>query len=290
MKKTTKALIAFLSIGYVIAVSITMWLAMNSTPFYYPIEVRETDKSLITRQLDGFSAIRFRSMDGRCSFHGDGRMGIVFREDSLVNTPKIMIPSAIEKMVRTSVRDGRLDIAFDYLAMADTTVDNARYWGFKIDVAVPVTVVMPRGSMNVLGIGNDVPAVINFVLDGLRSERFEYNGFFNVAFRNCRIDTLTNSSAATEYHRNPECILSFEGSRVSQMIVADCASDLKIRTDSLSVIDVLTRKAAGSKDAFLTISEARVGRLRWEPDSAENRLRLNVSAPFDFKFGGVDNN
>lgn len=284
MKKTTKALIAFVTICYVATVSFTAWLAINSTPDRYNIVVPASDQSSVTRRPGSFSTIsmNFSQDMGNVWFNLTGHLDVIVREDSLATQPEIVIPTALDKMVTTSVTDGQLNLAFNYEAVVDTASDNVQYWRIMFDVAHPVKVVMPRGSLNRMNIG-DASEIIGIRIDGLRSRRLDYKGFAGVKFSDCVIDTLSNSSSATPYRREPKCTLGFERSRIANMIVADCASDLYLQTDSVSVIDVLTRRSSGNETSYLTITEAHVNQLVWEPDTVGRTLRLNISEPFNMK-------
>ncbi len=287
MKKTTKALIAFVAICYLATVAFSAWLAIKSTPDCYNVVVPASERSTVTRRPGAFSSVNISSVDGNVSFSLSGHLEVVVREDSLATQPEIVIPTALDKMVLTSVSDGQLNLAFNYEGVVDTSTDNDRYWRIMFDVATPITVVMPSGALKRMDI-SDISETIGFRIDGLRSRRLDYAGFAGVKFTNCVIDTLSNSSSPSPYRREPKCILEFEQSRIANMIVANCVSDLNLQTDSASVIDVLMRRSSGYETSYLTISEARVNRLIWEPDTIGRTLRLNISEPFNMKLDGIN--
>lgn len=287
MKRTTKALIAFIIFCYVAAFTVTALFALNGEPSFYGVSVAENDTNKTTRRLPGFSSVKFTQPDG-LHYGSESGHGItfLFEESASLKSPEAIIPSAIDSYVKTSVSEGGvLNLALDFSSLADSTNDRSNFW-VNLDVNVPVKICVPEGTLSTLDLAY-VSHQIHFGVEDLDIKRFNYVGVKNLALTDCRIDSFLNTSGFKEKHANDnsyrrdngEFNITMQKTVVKEMIVSRNPFGLTIRTDSLSSIGTLTRNFYGSDVANLTITDANIGILKWNPDSSEC-LNLRVSKPF----------
>lgn len=287
MKKTTRALIAFIIFVYVAAVIVTAVFALNGKPYFYDVRVAENDTRTVTHRLDSFSSVAFCQYDG--TYYGEEENGITFRfeEKASLQKPEIVVPQAIDAFVKASVNNGVLELGTDFFPMLEDSTMRTHCW-FRVNVKVPVTVYLPAGTLASLTVP-EVNGNIRFNIVGLTAKSFVYNGFRDLTFSGCRIDTLRNSGGLpdsldlNESQRDYETfsIMMEKNTEVKDMIVRRNPSKLVLKTDSVSSIGLLIREVGYDRNVDLSIANANVGQFRWIPGSYSSRLRLDITEPFD---------
>lgn len=287
MKKTTRALIAFIIFVYVAAVIVTAVFALNGKPYFYDVRVAANDTRTVTHRLDSFSSVTFCQYDG--TYYGGEDNGITFRfeEKASLQKPEIVVPQAIDAFVKASVNNGVLELGTDFLPMLEDSTMRTHCW-FRVDVRVPVTVYLPAGTLASL----TVPEVcdnIRFNIVSLTAKSFAYNGLRDVTFSGCRIDTLCNSGGfpdsldlnGSQRDYGTFSVMMEKNTEVKDMIVWRNPSKLVLKTDSVSSVGLLIREVGYDRNVDLSIANANVGQFRWIPGSYSSRLRLDITEPFD---------